>query len=70
MGRQWRPACRIQIKKSWSGSVCWLLQVCVLYCGVKGYLDVVDPKEISRFESLFIDFINANHQDILRTIET
>ncbi|EPT30033.1 ATPase synthase subunit alpha, putative [Toxoplasma gondii ME49] len=46
------------------------VQVCVLYCGVKGYLDPLDPKEISRFESLFIDYINANHQDILKTIET
>ncbi|PFH35532.1 putative ATPase synthase subunit alpha [Besnoitia besnoiti] len=46
------------------------IQVCVLYCGVKGYLDSLDPKEISRFESLFIDHINNNHQDILKTIET
>ncbi|CBZ52297.1 hypothetical protein NCLIV_020840 [Neospora caninum Liverpool] len=46
------------------------VQVCVLYCGVKGYLDPLDPKEISRFESLFIEFINANHQDILKAIET
>lgn len=46
------------------------VQVCVLYCGVSGYLDTLDPKEISRFEALFIDYMNANHQDILKTIET
>lgn len=46
------------------------IQVCVLYCGVKGYLDVLDPKEINRFETLFVQHLKDNHQHLLRDIET
>ncbi|KAL8446507.1 hypothetical protein Emed_004961 [Eimeria media] len=43
--------------------------VCVLYCGVRGFLDALDPKEINRFEALFVKYIQEQHQALLRTIE-
>ncbi|KAL8434083.1 hypothetical protein Efla_001555 [Eimeria flavescens] len=45
------------------------LQVCVLYCGVRGFLDALDPKEINRFEALFTRHIQDQHQALLNTIE-
>ncbi|CDJ37061.1 ATP synthase alpha chain, putative [Eimeria tenella] len=45
------------------------LQICILYCGVKGYLDPLQPSEIGRFEELFVKHIQANHQGLLETIE-
>ncbi|OEH76971.1 ATP synthase alpha [Cyclospora cayetanensis] len=45
------------------------VQVCVLYCGVKGYLDALDPKEISKFESLFVKHLEENHLQLMETIE-
>ncbi|CDI77586.1 ATP synthase subunit alpha, related [Eimeria acervulina] len=35
---------------------------------LQGYLDPLDPKEISRFESLFVKHIETNHQHLLDTI--
>ncbi|OXB72729.1 UNVERIFIED_CONTAM: hypothetical protein H355_012070 [Colinus virginianus] len=61
-----RPAINVGLSVSRVGSAA---QVCVLYCGVKGYLDPLDPKEISRFESLFVDHLTSNCQDLLNTIE-
>lgn len=45
------------------------IQVCVLYCGVRGYLDPLDPKEINRFEALFVAHLKDIHQQLLRAIE-
>ena len=43
-------------------------QVCVLYAGVRGYLDKVQTKEISKFESGFLTLLKQKHQDILDSI--
>jgi len=45
-------------------------QVCVVYAGVRGYLDKVVTSEISRFESLFLQHLRANHPHILEIIRT
>jgi len=44
-------------------------QVVSLFCGVKGYLDKIDPSQVVDFENEFVPFMKANHQDILDTIE-
>ena len=43
-------------------------QVCVIYAGVKGYLDDVVTSDISKFESLFLTYMKANHADIMKDI--
>eukprot|EP00923_Selenidium_pygospionis_P027299 GHVN01049047.1.p1 GENE.GHVN01049047.1~~GHVN01049047.1.p1 ORF type:complete len:556 (+),score=70.02 GHVN01049047.1:66-1733(+) len=45
------------------------LQVVVLFAGVKGFLDKVDPNEINRFEELYIKFMQEHHQNVLDTIQ-
>lgn len=43
-------------------------QVAVIYAGVKGHLDKVDPAHITKFEKEFLVHIRANAQDLLKTI--
>jgi F-type H+-transporting ATPase subunit alpha len=43
-------------------------QVIVIYCGVRGYLDKIDRKDITRFEKAFLVFMRASHADLLATI--
>jgi len=43
-------------------------QVCVIYAGVRGHLDKIDPSRITSFEEEFVPFIKGSHQDILQSI--
>lgn len=43
-------------------------QVAVIYCGVRGHLDKLDPSKITKFEQEFMAMIKTSHQDILNTI--
>ena len=43
-------------------------QVAVVYTGVRGYLDKLDPSKIGKFEKEFLAHIKASHQDVLDTI--
>ncbi|WP_020593013.1 F0F1 ATP synthase subunit alpha [Kiloniella laminariae] len=43
-------------------------QVVVIYSGVKGYLDKIDVKDVSRFEAKLLSEVRGNGQDILETI--
>jgi F-type H+-transporting ATPase subunit alpha len=45
-------------------------QVCVLYAGVRGFLDKVATNEIGKFEELYLDHIRTKHSSILETIRT
>ena len=45
-------------------------QVAVIYTGVKGYLDKLDPSRIQQFEKEFLQHIKSSHQDLLQTIAT
>jgi len=45
-------------------------QVAVIYCGVRGHLDKLDPAKIPRFEKEFMATIKTSHQDVLDTIAT
>merc|ERR1711907_525163 len=45
-------------------------QVCVLYAGVRGYLDKVATNEIGKFEQLYLEHIRTKHSAILETIRT
>merc|ERR1719208_686423 len=44
-------------------------QVAVIYCGVRGYLDKIDPSKITDFERAFVAHMRANHQDIIDDIK-
>uniref|UniRef100_A0A7S3CK10 ATP synthase subunit alpha, mitochondrial n=1 Tax=Strombidium rassoulzadegani TaxID=1082188 RepID=A0A7S3CK10_9SPIT len=43
-------------------------QVCVLYAGVKGYLDKIQTSDIGKFEQLYLNHIKTKHSNILETI--
>lgn len=43
-------------------------QVAVVYTGVRGFLDKLDPSKIGKFEKEFLAHIKASHQDVLDTI--
>jgi len=45
-------------------------QVCVLYAGVRGYLDKVATNEIGEFERLYLEHIRTKHSSVLETIRT
>ena len=44
-------------------------QACVVYAGVRGFLDKVMTSEIATFEKKFLDHLRARYQDILRSIQ-
>lgn len=43
-------------------------QVAVIYCGVRGHLDKLDPSKITKFEREFMHHVKASHQDVLDDI--
>merc|ERR1712047_149806 len=43
-------------------------QVAVIYCGVRGFLDKVDPSKITAFEAAFIEHVKGSHQGLLDRI--
>jgi len=43
-------------------------QVCVIYAGVKGHLDKIDPSKITKFEKEFVQHIRATQTDLLKVI--
>merc|ERR1711988_1225551 len=45
-------------------------QVCVLYAGVRGYLDKIATNEIGKFEELYLEHIRTKHSNVLETIRT
>jgi len=45
-------------------------QVAVIYSGVKGHLDKLDPSKITKFEHEFLKYIRASQRDLLNTIAT
>jgi len=44
-------------------------QIIVIFAGVNGYLDTIEPKEVTRFEQSLINDIRKNHKEILKTIK-
>ncbi|KAG1655507.1 ATP synthase subunit alpha, mitochondrial [Nymphon striatum] len=45
-------------------------QVAVIYAGVKGHLDKLDPSRITEFEERFLEDIRVNQKELLKTIAT
>jgi len=43
-------------------------QVAVIYCGVRGFLDKIDPSKITDFEKQFLSHIKGSHQGLLDKI--
>ncbi|EDW31929.1 GL11379 [Drosophila persimilis] len=43
-------------------------QVAVIYCGVRGYLDKMDPGKITNFEKEFLQLMKTSEQGLLDTI--
>lgn len=40
----------------------------VIYAGVRGYLDKLEPSKITKFEAAFVQHIRQDQQDILKSI--
>lgn len=45
-----------------------LLKVAVIYCGVRGHLDKMDPAKITKFEKEFLQHIKTSEQALLSQI--
>ncbi|KAG6931403.1 ATP synthase, H+ transporting, mitochondrial F1 complex, alpha subunit 1, cardiac muscle [Chelydra serpentina] len=45
-------------------------QVAVIYAGVRGYLDKLEPSKITKFESAFLAHVLSQQQTLLATIRT
>lgn len=43
-------------------------QVCVVYAGVRGFLDKMVTSEIPKFEAQFLQYLKANNPQLLQTI--
>lgn len=43
-------------------------QVSVIYAGVRGHLDKVDPSLITKFEREFLQHLKSSQQELLKTI--
>lgn len=43
-------------------------QVAVIYCGVRGYLDKMDPSKITKFEREFLAHVKTNEKALLQQI--
>merc|ERR1712061_82732 len=43
-------------------------QVAVIYCGVRGFLDKVEPSKITAFEAAFIEHVKATNKPLLDSI--
>ncbi|XP_063435030.1 ATP synthase subunit alpha, mitochondrial-like [Mytilus trossulus] len=43
-------------------------QVCIIYAGVRGHLDKLDPSKITAFESAFLQHIKGSQKELLATI--
>lgn len=44
-------------------------QVTVIYAGVRGHLDKMEPSKITKFEKAFLQHILSQHQDLLSAIK-
>lgn len=42
----------------------------VIFCGVRGYLDKMEPSKITKFEKEFLQHIKTNEQSLLNQIAT
>jgi len=43
-------------------------QVCIIYAGVRGHLDKLEPSKITKFEAEFLKHLRASQQELLNTI--
>ena len=42
----------------------------MIYAGVRGHLDKLEPSKITKFESEFLKHLRASQQELLTTIRT
>jgi F0F1-type ATP synthase alpha subunit len=45
-------------------------QVCIIFAGVRGYLDRIDVSSIGTFEAAWLGFLKGSHKDLLDAIRT
>ena len=43
-------------------------QIVVIFCGVRGYLDKIEPTKINDFEDAFVAHMRSNHSKLIDTI--
>jgi len=46
------------------------IQICVIYAGVKGFLDKVPVESVTKWEAAYITHLKANQKDVLEKIKT
>jgi F-type H+-transporting ATPase subunit alpha len=45
-------------------------QVCIIYAGVRGHLDKLEPSKITKFEAEFLKHLRGSQQELLGVIRT
>ena len=45
-------------------------QIAIIYAGTKGLLGNVPIGQVKAFEKEFINYMNANHKDVMNTLES
>ena len=54
-----------ELLKQPSGSpLAWESQVCVLYAGINGFLDEVEPQDIQKWEQEFLAYLHGSYSDL------
>lgn len=43
-------------------------QIVVIFCGVRGFLDKVDPTRVTEYEEKFLIHMRTNHAGLVETI--
>ena len=45
-------------------------QVCVIYVGVRGHFDKLDPSKIAKFEQAFLQHLKGQHKYVLESVRS
>ncbi|EDL84693.1 ATP synthase, H+ transporting, mitochondrial F1 complex, alpha subunit, isoform 1, isoform CRA_a [Rattus norvegicus] len=63
-------ASNTRLQKTGTAEMSSILEVAVIYAGVRGYLDKLEPSKITKFESAFLSHVVSQHQSLLGNIRS
>ena len=58
------------LKQPNSAPLAWELQVCVLYAGINGFLDEVEPQSVQQWEKEFLTYIQGSYSELQNDLKT
>ncbi|EDL09452.1 ATP synthase, H+ transporting, mitochondrial F1 complex, alpha subunit, isoform 1, isoform CRA_i [Mus musculus] len=63
-------ASNTRLQKTGTAEMSSILEVAVIYAGVRGYLDKLEPSKITKFENAFLSHVISQHQSLLGNIRS